>query len=82
MTILAPAMKFVPAAEFKNRCLALLEEVERTRLPFVVTRHGKPAVQIGPVAGVHARGRNPLKDSIEYEGDLVTPVEGAWGAFG
>ena len=74
-------MKSVPAAKFRNQCLAVLEEVERTRLPVIVTRHGKPVVQIGPVAGARSRGRNPLKDSIEFEGDLVAPLEGAWDAL-
>lgn len=74
-------MKTVPATKFKNQCLAVLDEVQRTRLPVVVTRHGKPVAQIGPVASTNARGGNPIKGSIEYEGDLITPIEGAWDAL-
>jgi prevent-host-death family protein len=74
-------MKTVPAAKFKDQCLALLDEVRRTRLPVVVTRHGKPVAQIGPIMVTGTRGANPLKGSIEHEGDLVTPIDGAWDAL-
>lgn len=74
-------MKTVPAAKFKNQCLAVLDEVQRTRRPVVVTRHGKPVAQIGPVMSAGARGNNPIKGSIEYEGDLIAPIEGAWDAL-
>ena len=74
-------MKSVPAAKFKNQCLAVLDEVERTRRPIVVTRHGKPVAQIGPIMNVGSRTKNPIKGSIEFEGDLIAPLEGAWDAL-
>lgn len=74
-------MKTVPAAKFKNQCLAVLGEVERTRRPVVVTRHGKPVVQIGPVMNPGSGSNNPIKGSIEFEGDLIAPIEGAWDAL-
>jgi prevent-host-death family protein len=75
-------MKTVSAAEFKNRCLALVEEVGRTRRPLVVTRHGKPVVQVEPIAPQGAAAqRNPLKGSVLHEADLVSPVEGVWNAL-
>ncbi len=74
-------MRTLPAAKFKNRCLAVLDEVQRTRLPVIVTRHGKPVAQIGPVTSAGPRRNNPIKGSIEYEGDLIAPIEGAWDAL-
>jgi prevent-host-death family protein len=74
-------MKTVSAAQFKNRCLALLAEVERTRLPVVVTRRGKPFAKIAPVAQVTAADENPLRDSIEFEADIVTPGDVEWQAL-
>jgi prevent-host-death family protein len=76
------AVKTVSAAQFKNRCLALVDEVSRTRQPLVVTRHGTPVAQIGPVvARDAAANRNPLKGSVLHEADLVAPIEGAWDAL-
>jgi prevent-host-death family protein len=79
-TFCGDAMKAVPAAEFKNRCLALLEEVQRTRRPLVVTRHGKPVAEVSAYVESGSGKSNPLKGSIEYQGDLVSPLGEHWDA--
>jgi prevent-host-death family protein len=68
----------VPATEFKAHCLKLLEEVRATRRPLVVTRHGKPVVEISPYVTKDAASVNPLKGSIIFQGDLISPLEGKW----
>jgi prevent-host-death family protein len=68
----------VPATEFKAHCLALLEEVRETRQPLLVTRHGRPVVEISPYAAKDAAQANPLKGSVLYQGDLVSPVDEKW----
>lgn len=73
-------MKTIPAAEFKAHCLALLEEVRKTRKPLVVTRHGKAVAQITPCASKSIAEDNRLKNSVIYESDLVSPIGGAWEA--
>jgi prevent-host-death family protein len=73
-------MKVVAAAEFKNSCLALLDEVQRTRQRVIVTRHGKPVAQIQPIDPAPRAPGNPLKGSIVREGDLVSPIDGGWDA--
>lgn len=37
------------ASRFKERCLALLDLVARTRTPIVVTKHGKPVAKLVPI---------------------------------
>ena len=71
-------MKTVSASEFKSRCLALLEEVRRTRRPLLVTRHGKPVAEISPHVPVKSEGENPLKGSILFQDDLIAPVDVRW----
>lgn len=73
-------MRTVTATEFKSRCLALLEEVQRTRGSLVVTRHGKPVASIVPYAAPQASRKNPLRGSILYEGDLISPIPVRWDA--
>jgi prevent-host-death family protein len=70
--------KMVAATEFKTHCLALLEEVRQTRQSLLVTRHGKPVVEISPYMPRGADQANPLKGSILFEGDVVSPVEEKW----
>lgn len=43
-------MKEVALFEAKNRLSALVAEVEETGEEIVITRHGKPAARIAPVA--------------------------------
>lgn len=70
--------KSVPATEFKVHCLALLEEVRETHRSLLVTRHGRPVVEIRPYAPRDAGHVNPLKDSIVYQGDLISPIDEKW----
>jgi prevent-host-death family protein len=42
-------MKQIALYEAKNTLSALIAEVERTGEEVIITRHGKPAVRIGPV---------------------------------
>jgi len=39
----------IEASEFRARCLALLDEVESTRRPLVVTKRGRPVARIVPL---------------------------------
>jgi len=40
----------IKASEFKARCLALLDEVARSRSSIVVTKHGVPVARVVPLA--------------------------------
>jgi len=73
--------KTVPATEFKSRCLALLEEVRETRQPLLVTRHGKPVVEISPYVLKNDSLVNPLKNSIVSQNDLISPLEEKWDSI-
>lgn len=70
--------KTVAAAEFKARCLALLEEVRQTRQPLLVTRHGKPVAEISPFVAQNDTDENPLKGSVLFQGDLISPLDERW----
>ena len=42
-------MQKIPAGQFKAQCLALMDQVAQSGRPMVVTKHGKPVVQISRV---------------------------------
>lgn len=68
----------VPAAEFKARCLALLDEVSESGCELVVTKRGRPVARIVPV-----EKPEPLQGSvIEHvsEAELIAPLDDAWDA--
>jgi prevent-host-death family protein len=70
----------VGSAEFKARCLELVEHVRESRAEYVVTRHGVPVARLVPVEASDAKA--PLLGSmggsvLEYSGPFE-PVPGAW----
>ena len=40
----------IPAATFKAECLKLMDQVEKTREPIIITKHGRPVAQLAPVS--------------------------------
>jgi prevent-host-death family protein len=79
-------LKSITVIEFKGRCSELIEQVRRTRQPLLITHKGKPLAQILPYTSRKMRGKkaqrvepsNPLKGSILYQGDLVSPIDVEW----
>ncbi len=69
-------MKTISAANFKAKCLALMDKVQHSKEPLVVTKHGKPVVKIIPFA--ESEVENPLKGSVVFEKDLVSPLDVTW----
>jgi prevent-host-death family protein len=66
----------VAISEFKAKCLSLLEEVSKTKIPLRVTRRGKAIAEVIP-ASSDAEGREwlgSMSDSIEIIGDVISPV--------
>ena len=67
-------MKQMPASVFKARCLSVMDNVQATGEPLIVTKRGKPVVKVVPV--------KPEKDDIfgfmagkfTIVGDIESPV--------
>jgi prevent-host-death family protein len=77
-------MKTVPAGEFKQTCLRLLDEVGASGEPIVITKRGKPVAQLIPVqAGRSEDWVGSMRDRGEIRGDLVAPASepGEWDAL-
>ncbi len=66
--------RVVPAGRFKAECLALLDRVEQTGEPLVVTKRGRPVAEVVPIR-TPARS---LKGSVTVRGDIVGPILDAW----
>lgn len=69
-------MTEVPISEFKAKCLALLEEVRRSRKPLRITRHGKPVAEIVPAEKKIDRNSmfGSMEGSIIFKGDIISPA--------
>jgi prevent-host-death family protein len=67
----------VGAAEFKARCLALLDEVAQTRRPIVVRKRGRSVARVVPIDGEEPPD---LRGSVLEEQDLLAPIDAGWEA--
>lgn len=63
-------MKTIGAAEFKERCLALLDDLDQDGL--VVTKRGKPVARLLPFEGQHAELIGSLRHKVEVRGDILS----------
>lgn len=77
-------MEEIAISEFKAKCLALLEQVRKTKNPIRVTRFGKPVAEVVPPspAAEPADWLGSQADTLEIVGDIVSPVieESDWEA--
>ncbi|MGH9519096.1 MAG: type II toxin-antitoxin system Phd/YefM family antitoxin [Terriglobales bacterium] len=62
-------------SKFKATCLAVLEDVRRTREPVRITRRGQPMAEVVPPAAVPADGwLGAWRGQIRILGDIVAPA--------
>jgi prevent-host-death family protein len=69
-------MQEIAISEFKAKCLSILEQVEKTKSPVRITRHGKPVADVVPTVQDVDRATlfGCMRDSIQILGDIVSPV--------
>jgi len=68
-------MKEVAISEFKAKCLALLDQVQKTKKPIRITRFGKPVAEVVPPTPVPTSDwMGSMKDEIQILGDILAPA--------
>lgn len=68
-------MRSIAAGEFKQRCLALLEEVAVSGESIVVTKRGKAVAQLTPVSPERLDDwRGAMRAQGQIIGDLIAPA--------
>ncbi len=67
--------KHISTGAFKSRCLAVIDEVTRTRQPVVVTKGGRPVAKVIPT---EKRRSTKLLGTVKFHGDIIEPILGDW----
>ncbi|MBI4238869.1 MAG: type II toxin-antitoxin system prevent-host-death family antitoxin [Deltaproteobacteria bacterium] len=70
-------MKHMGAAEFKARCLAVLDRLEPEGL--VITKHGQPVARLLPIATANAQLIGSLKTKLTIH-DEIFSTQQRWHA--
>lgn len=74
-----PNPRTMPAGEFKNRCLALMDEVNETGEEIVITKHGRPVSRLVPATHSVPDMWGRYSDVVRIVGDVVAPAVPARG---
>jgi prevent-host-death family protein len=63
-------MKSVPAAKFKEQCLALLDRVDPEGI--IITKHGKPVAKLVPIHTDGAKLIGSFRGKIKIKGNILS----------
>ena len=68
-------MRDIPISKFKAKCLGLIEQVQKTRQPLRITRHGVPVAEVIPTGPDRKRKFvGDMVGTVEILGDIVSPI--------
>lgn len=71
----------ISAAEFKAKCLKLMDEIAKTRKPIIITKRGKPVAKLVPAdPEPHKPLFGYMAGTINYVGDIESPLDVKWEA--
>ena len=69
-------MKTMPAGKFKAQCLSIMDEVNATREPVIITKNGRPVAKL---VAAEKPGKDDifgcLRGIIRIVGDIESPIE-------
>jgi len=66
----------VNATEFKAKCLKLMDQVQKTHEPVVITKRGKPVAKLVPLEPEEPQSWfGYMADTIKITGDILSPIE-------
>lgn len=71
----------IPATQFKAKCLAILDTVQRKRTTVVISKHGKPVAKLVPIDNDPVPSLyGSMKGTVREIGDIISPIEDEWDA--
>jgi prevent-host-death family protein len=73
--------RIIKASEFKAKCLAIMDEVERTGQSVLITKNGKPVAELVPHRASSPNALGLLKDRLFITGDIISPIDVEWDAL-
>jgi prevent-host-death family protein len=72
----------IGAAEFKAKCLRLLDEISDHKLvAIIITKHGKPVARLAPIDNSGGTIYGAMKGLAKIHGDLTEPLDADWEAL-
>ena len=71
----------INAAEFKAKCLKLIDKVADTHEPLIITKRGKPLAKLVPIDDAEPTSLfGYMKGTVTIAGDIVELPQQTWSA--
>jgi len=67
-------MKQMRASVFKARCLKVMNDIQATGEPVIVTKRGKPVVKVVPIKQENDDIFGFMAGKVKIVGDIVSPI--------
>ena len=67
-------MKRMPAGKFKTHCLAVMDAVNATGEPVIITKRGTPVAKVVPVASIKDDLFGFMAGEFKIVGDIESPL--------
>lgn len=71
-------MKTMKASEFKATCLKVMDQVEKTGEPVLITKRGRPVSKLVPARERPQSLFGVMKGRVKIHGDIVSPLNIEW----
>ena len=73
--------KTMSAADFKAKCLDVLDQVAERHEAVIVTKRGRPVAQVVPIVKRPKPLWGAMKGQIEIRGDIISALDVEWEAM-
>jgi prevent-host-death family protein len=75
--------RVMSATEFKAKCLAVLDEVDKNGATVTVTKRGRPVATVKRVSKRPWKSlEGSLRGKVEILGDIMAPMTDLWESMG
>jgi len=73
----------ISAADFKAKCLKIMDQVNDFHEEVVITKHGKPVAKLVPYSQKPLKNLyGYMKNTVQINRDIIAPVDEIWDAEG
>lgn len=71
---MATEERTIPASQFRDQCLRLMDEINETGDTLIVTKHGKPVATVGPARREMGSLWGFMRGTTHILGDIDSPA--------
>lgn len=71
---------YIGAGLFKTHCLQLIDQVNKSRVPLIITKHGKPLATLSPFEEKPFSLFGCMKGTVLIQGNIVEGTGEVWEA--